>query len=178
MLAFSSDGKLWNSGGNAKFDVTLKDDTKATWNTGRGVSDSGLLNWGSSNPKNEKSAPAATLVYEYCCYLPEYPELSPCLIGAYKTSLAPAKKLNTAMLGTRKPAFSIIVQANIKSIPAGNSVYYSPTYNLVGYAAEKDFKIAKELHERYSNISVNVSNYSDAVEHATNDIGLDDEVPF
>lgn len=63
ILARSDDGVHW-SPPNASFDVKLeKTDIMVTWRTRPTVAASGLLEWGSSNPNDPSSAPAATRMY-------------------------------------------------------------------------------------------------------------------
>jgi hypothetical protein len=151
MLAMSRDAKEWATGGNKKFKVTLKDEkTEVIWDTKKSVIQSGLLNWGSSNPEDEKSQPAATLIYEYCCYLVDHPDLSPSMFGTYKTSLNEAKQLNTALLMTRKPIQAIKVKVTVGEMHEGTAHWFIPKFELAGYASKDEYEICKELGNKYA----------------------------
>ena len=62
VLARSADGINWDKP-NQRFEVQLPHGGKTEWFTGRDVQASGLLDWGSSDPKNRNSTPAAQHVY-------------------------------------------------------------------------------------------------------------------
>ena len=62
VLARSADGVNWDKP-NQRFEVQLPHGGKTEWNTGRNVQSSGLLDWGSSDPQNRNSTPAAQHVY-------------------------------------------------------------------------------------------------------------------
>lgn len=149
MLAFSADGKNWTTGGNKTFDITLKGNRKVKWSTGKSVPQSRLLDWGSSDPDDDSSTPAATLVYEYLCYLPGHPELSPCMLGVYRTGVNNAKKLNTNLLMQRKPIASIAVKCFVDIQQEGKNTWSVPNFKLAGFVQRKDFDIACDMAEQY-----------------------------
>jgi hypothetical protein len=62
VLARSADGVNWDKP-NQRFEVQLPTGKKTEWFTGRNVQSSGLLDWGSSDPDNRNSTPAAQHVY-------------------------------------------------------------------------------------------------------------------
>jgi hypothetical protein len=62
ILAKAADGVNWDKP-NQRFEVTLQDRRKVEWFTGRNVEASGLRDWGSSDPSNRQSTPAAAHVY-------------------------------------------------------------------------------------------------------------------
>jgi len=71
VLARADDGKTWNTKG--EWDVKLKNIKKpVTWVIDDpDVRKSGLAEFGSSNPEDPDSNPAATLFYEYLVWLPD-----------------------------------------------------------------------------------------------------------
>ena len=153
LLAYSKNGRDWATGGNKAFEVTPRNSKeKTTWRTGKSVAASGLLDWGSSDPANDTSAPAATLVYDFCCYMPGHPNLSPSLFGLYKTATLDAKKLNTQLLMLRKPIQSVVITASIieKNNKSGNK-WYGIDFSLSGYVPDKaTFDLVMELNVQYS----------------------------
>ncbi len=62
VLAKSADGVNWDKP-NQRFTVQLQSGGKVEWFTNRNVEASGLLDWGSSDPANRNSTPAAQHVY-------------------------------------------------------------------------------------------------------------------
>lgn len=151
MLAFSRDSINWDMGANKTFEVTLrsKDKNVVKWATGKNVPTSGLLDWGSSNPDEENSAPAATLIYEYLCYLPDYPELSPCLFGVTKTALPAGKQLNTSLFMLRKPSASVIVRAWAIEDNRDAGDFFNVQFKTAGWATPELYAITSKLAEQH-----------------------------
>lgn len=180
ILAFSKDGKKWDTGGNQKFEVLVKGKGKVIWNTRENVATSRLCEFGTSNPDDPRSAPAATYFYEYLCFLPEAPELSPCLLGCYKTALNSAKNLNSTLLMLRKPIMSIAVNCKATEMQDGNNVWHIPTFKAAGYVSQDVYNHAKELGEKYKDYAIDYTQ-EDAAENTKPkdpNMKLDDSIPF
>lgn len=92
VLARADDAKTWDRTGS--WDVKLKGIKKpVTWTIDDlDVAKSGLTNWGTSNPEDEDSGPAATLFYDYLVFLPEHLDLGPAIISLARSSVKKAKK--------------------------------------------------------------------------------------
>lgn len=92
VLARADDAKTWSTLG--EWQVKLKHVKKpVTWKiTDLDLAKSGLANWGSSNPEDEDSQPAATLFYDYLVFLPDHLDLGPAIISLSRSSVRPAKK--------------------------------------------------------------------------------------
>lgn len=92
ILARADDAMNWDRVG--EWQVKLKGVKKPVdWiisNTN--VEKSGLTKWGTSNPDDEDSPPAATLFYDYLVFLPEMPELGMAVITLARSSIRAAKK--------------------------------------------------------------------------------------
>lgn len=151
MLAFARNAVEWDMGGNKEFKVTLKkgDKNVVTWATGKNVPTSGLADWGSSNPDEENSAPAATLVYEYLCYLPDKPELSPCLLGCSKTAKPSGAQFNTDLLMRRKPPAAIIARCWAAEQNEGGNTWFIPKFKTAGWAPPALYEITSKIAEQH-----------------------------
>lgn len=92
VLARADDAKTWDQTG--EWQVKLKGVKKpVTWAIADlDVAKSGLANWGTSNPEDEDSGPAATLFYDYLVFLPEHLDLGPAIISLSRSSVKKAKK--------------------------------------------------------------------------------------
>ncbi|MBB18655.1 MAG: hypothetical protein CMP20_04180 [Rickettsiales bacterium] len=92
ILARADDAKKWDQTG--EWQVKLKGVKKpVTWKiTDLEVAKSGVVDWGSSNPEDEDSSPAATLFYDYLVFLPEHLDLGPAIISLSRSSIRKAKK--------------------------------------------------------------------------------------
>ncbi len=182
LIAFSQDGRNWTSGGNQKHQINVKGvPNPVTIATGKDVASSRLLEWGSSNPSDPKSSPAATLIYEYLVYLPDYPSLSPCMLGMYRTAIDNAKKLNTSLLQMRKPIYSVVVDCIAEELQDNGNVWSVPSFKLAGWATKNAYVIAKQMSEEYDAYTANYT--ADEVEgnsssSKSNAPIKDDEIPF
>lgn len=153
ILAFSADGKNWLNGANQEFSVRLKGvKNPVVWSTKGNVAQSNLLNWGTSNPEDPESAPAATLSYEYLCYLTDHPELSPVVLSCNKTALPRAKQFNTALLvmaNSRKPSYCLNVELTVGQERDGNNSWFVPNFRVAGTITKEVFDITSELNKKH-----------------------------
>lgn len=158
MLAFSSDARKWDSGGNTAHSVKLKGrKDPVIWNTGKDVISSRLTEWGTSNPDEPNSPPAANVTYEYLIYLPERPELSPCVMLVTKTGLTYAKGFNTSLLTFKnagKPIQSMVVKCFPEAESNEDGEWTVPNYKPVGIVSKETYAITKALAEQYSDYKV------------------------
>jgi hypothetical protein len=92
VLARADDAVTWDRLG--KWSVKQKGvKNPVVWEiTDLNVAASGLMDWGSYNPDDEKSPPAATLFYDYLVFLPDHLDLGPAVISLARSSIKPAKK--------------------------------------------------------------------------------------
>jgi len=158
ILAFSKDGKNWDTGGDKTFSVKLKGKKEPVkWATGKNVLSSRLCDFGSSDPDFDNSAPAATTIYEYLAYLPKHPELSPCVISVSKTGLPNGKSFNTSLaLLTRSgtPTFGIAVKCSTEDMHNDDGNWTVPSFNPVGKVKKETYDICKEYSDKYSDYNV------------------------
>ena len=159
ILAFSKNGKTWDSGANQTFQAKIKGRKEpVSWNTRKDVLSSRLTEFGTSNPDEPHSAPAASVIYEYLVYLPEHPELSPCVIGLSKTAIPNGKTFNTslAMIArTGKPICSLNVRCFVENMNNDDGEWTVPNFKLMGWVGNKDlFNIVKGVADSYSDYNV------------------------
>lgn len=124
ILARSDDGVTW-SPPKAKFDVKLdkKDGgTHVTWETAPTVAESGLAEWGSMNPADPNSLPAAVKMYDYVFGFPEYPDFEPAVFSFQRSSWGVGRNLNTNIKTAiaRRPMFMLVY--TIEAVDDTNSV--------------------------------------------------------
>jgi len=158
ILAFSKDGIKWDTGANQKFQVKLRDRKETvTWDTGKDVNSSGLTMFGTADPDNSESGPAATTVYEYLIYLPEHPELSPCVMGVSKTGLPNGKGFNTSLMTiarTGKPVNCVAVRAFAEEKSGDGNKWTVPNFKLLGWAPKSAMEVAAKMAETYADYKV------------------------
>lgn len=155
ILAFSADGKSWQTGGGTKFSVNLKGVKQPViWDTKGSVQQSKLLDWGSSNPDDPDSAPAATMSYEYLMYFIDQPELGMAVFSCNKTALPKAKQFNTQLLiqaNAKKPAYCLNVAIGVKQEVDGANSWYVPTFRVNGTIPKEVYDITSALAAQHAN---------------------------
>jgi len=175
ILAFSKDGKNWDTGGNQEFKVKLKGKkVPVTWNTGKNVLASRLTEFGSADPDEDNSAPAATTIYEYLAYLPRHPDLSPCLISVSKTGLPNGKSLNTSLamlVRSGTPVYGVAIRCFADEMHKNNDEWSVPNFQPVGKVKKETYDIVKEISDKYGDYKVD---YNEDGEEAK----IDDEVAY
>lgn len=157
LLATSDDCIHWKSGANQKFSVMLKGaKAPVVWDTKSNVIESGLLNFGTMNPEDEKSPPAAVEYYEYIHYLPDFEHASPAVSRVKSTGLDNAKKLNSYFLLQGKPIFAHALQWHADEKKGEDGIWTVPLAKPIGYVDRTTFEICKEMHAQYSGISLDI----------------------
>jgi len=96
ILARSDDLKTWRPD-NTKFSVRVdKQGRMVEWDTKGSVPESGLLEWGSFDPQDKNSQPAATLVYDIAFVIlgpEEHADLGVCAVSMQRSAVKVARKL-------------------------------------------------------------------------------------
>lgn len=151
ILAMSRDGINWNVGANKEFEIRLKDSKKKViWKTGADVKSSGLLLFGSSDPDNDESVPAATLFFEYLLYLHDYPGMSPVAMSAFKTGLDNARGFNTYMLSRGVPINCNVVKIFSSEESKGTNVWHVPSFEPAGNATKEVYEMTNKWRQDYA----------------------------
>lgn len=119
ILARADDGIHWNPA-NKEFEVKLYKDRKdiGIWKTMNTVAESGLAEWGSYDPKDDDSQPAATKMWTFVVILPDYPHLGPMVLTFQRGSADVGKKFSGKLAMSEAPSFGQIFR--MKSIEATN----------------------------------------------------------
>jgi hypothetical protein len=112
ILARSVDGIHWDKP-NTKFEVRIRG-RKIIWDTKGSVGESGLNEFGSSDPSNPRSAPIASLTYRLALFMPEHEEWGPCLMICAKTAT--------------KPIMDLISRINLRHL--AGTPFYAQKYQL------------------------------------------------
>lgn len=158
ILARADDGIHWTPP-NASFDVKPKDSKKTvTYVTKPTVAESGLDRFGSSDPEDPQSRPAATLIYDVVVMLPDHPELSPAVLSLKGSAITKAKNFFTGIKGSKAPMYGLTFKAYGSLDKNGKNSYWA--WNLRGDGFVKDkslFDSAHDLHKVCSVQSFGVS---------------------
>ncbi len=170
ILARSDDLKTW-SPSNATFDVTLDKSKKAVqWKTKGSVVESGLLEFGSSDPDQPSSQPAGNRMYNMVVWLPDYPDISPSLITCQRSAISPAKKILGKFKMSRAPSYGIWVK--VQSVNDTNNANQSfKNYRFVtdGFVTEKEtFDVLENWYKMFESEGVKIR--EDQLAEAASDI--------
>jgi hypothetical protein len=146
VLARSDDGINWNVP-NAKFEVTLKSKKKVIWDLKGSVAESGLAEFGSEDPEDPQSRPAALLIYDVIALLPDHPELSPVSLSLKGAAISRAKSFFTGMKQARLPLWAYKCKTWGTVEKNGNNSYWN--YNLAGdgWAAKEIFDEGQKIYD-------------------------------
>lgn len=154
ILARADDAQTWNTTG--KWPVKLKGRKTADveWEiTDLDVRRSGLLEFGSSDPKDPDSNPAATVFHEYLIYMPEHSEMGPVLYSAARTGAKRAKGLNSK-IDMRCEASGVDMQALkfrmvVTSEDKDGQKYFNVDYQNNGFATEAELARCLAIADRF-----------------------------
>lgn len=185
VLARADDGKTWDTTGT--WEVQIEKRRTVEWSIrNRDVIKSGLTAWGSSDPDDVNSPPAATLMYEYLVMLPAHQELSPVLIIATRSSIKRAKKgLNDKILMHRsngRPMQALLFGATpFEDTNKDSQKFFNWTFRGLGFATEEQYNVALELSKTFETYAVDDSAVTAAASSDTGPTGdtrEDDDIPF
>ena len=128
ILARATDGVHW-SPDHGEFEVTLdkKDGGhKVVWKMAKTVIQSGLANWGTMNPRDKDSAPAATLMYNYLLAFPDNPDLMPAVMTFQRSSIKVGRNFNTKIKTVRTPLYGSIYEfSSFKDVNKGGDEFHN-----------------------------------------------------
>lgn len=148
IMARADDGVHWKPP-NGSWDVTLKGRRGTVkWETKPTVRESGLGEFGTMDPENPDSNPAATLFYEYLVYLPDYPNLSPVLLSLARSQAKKARELNGKIELRKAPMQSMRFRAGIETVQGDEGPYGNYTFASNGWATKDEFDHCLDLSKR------------------------------
>lgn len=142
LLARSMDGMHWDKP-HQEFTVRLKSGRKAIWKTKGSVGESGLAEFGTSEPGNPKSPPAASLTYRTALYMPEHAEVSPCLMISSRMATRAIQDLITRVNARHiggTPFYCQQYQLIATKQVRGPNEFYVPSFRNEGNVTDRDLK--------------------------------------
>ena len=183
ILARADDGIHW-SPAPAEFNVKLKSGTEVVWRTLPTVAASGLDKWGSINPADPDSPPAATKMFNMVCTFPDNPDLPPAVVTLQRSSVTVGKKFMGKLKITRAPSFGLIFK--MKGVPDKNKAGQSfLNYSFIGDGNVTDQTFYQSNFEYYKlfkaqgvQIRDEVSLQNEDVEAAGGGKSMKDDIPF
>lgn len=174
ILARADDGIHW-SPANTSFNVKLKTGQDVIWTTADTVAASRLDQWGSANPADPNSPPAATRMYNIVVAFPDEPDMPPAVVTLQRAAIKVARKFIGKLKITRAPSFGLIFI--MKSVedqsPAGK--FYNFGFAADGMVEDQAmFKRNLEMYRFFEKQGVQVK---DLESTQNDDIGEDNAAP-
>lgn len=110
IIARADDGIHWSpSSGEFNVQLDKKDGgDSVVWRLAKTVQESGLANWGTMNPNDPNSPPAATEMYNFLLAFPDEPDLMPAVLSFQRSSIKMGRRFNTKLKTVRAPLFGTI----------------------------------------------------------------------
>ena len=156
ILARAEDGIHWNPP-NHSFDVKVnKGVTPVTWTTKPTVAASGLDKWGTYDPNNPNSPPAADLQYRYICVSPSHPEFGAFMILMQRSAIAAAKRLNSYLRASEVDSFGLVFRIRSKWEDKGpDDKKFLWTVSRAGFVASQDaYEKNREVYETFKDMDI------------------------
>jgi hypothetical protein len=162
-LAKAMDGKHWDKP-NQRFEVQFPSGKKGEYFTGKDVESSGLLEWGTSDPGNPNSVPAARHVYTVVLRILkpriEGPILYSGSVSTNKKIMQLNSKIDLRMAAGVEPVRQIYrLTTEERQGPQGGN-WFVPNFTAAGELPEDDPRVeefflqAERLNELYPSIKV------------------------
>jgi hypothetical protein len=153
ILARADDGLHW-SPAHGTFEVELEEKYgggTVKWTLKPTVPESGLDKWGSMNPANKDSPPAATKMYNIVCAFPDFPDLAPAVLTLQRSSIKVGRKFASKVKVSRFPLYGQIFTLGSESATnAKNQKFGMPTLIADGVIEDESlFKHYVEQHEYF-----------------------------
>lgn len=164
ILARADDNIHW-SPANATFKVKINKGTKeVVWKTAKTVAESGLDQWGTYDPDDPNSQPAATLMYNVVFAFPDFPEIGPAVYSFQRTGVPTAKKFMGKLKLSQAPSFGCVYE--LSSEPDTNNsgqTYLVPKMTMAGFVTDKaQFDEYKNLYELFKKDGLKVKDLEGA----------------
>lgn len=159
ILARAADAIHW-SPSTGEFDVKLdksQGGAKVKWTLKPTVAQSGLANWGTQNPGDKDSPPAATLMYNFLFGFPDHPELMPAVYSFQRSTIKIGRKFLTKLKTVRTPIFGTVYSMTSTDMGPDSKTYKVPVITGVGLVdSEAMYNDFKAMHESFSVKGLNI----------------------
>ena len=152
VLARSEDAKTWDRTG--EWEVKLPQTKRtAKWRIDDlDVAKSGLDKWGTYDPEDNDSPPAATMFYEYLIILPDHPDFGAAVMSLSRSQIRKAKKgCNDKVELHRsagRPMQALVFSAKSVDEQSSSGSYKNFQFTQNGFASKEMYDYAMELSQK------------------------------
>jgi len=154
VLARADDGRTWNTKG--EWSVKLKNVRQpVVWKIeDLDVRKSGLAEFGTANPEDPDSNPAATLFYEYLVWLLDVDGLpTPVLLSLARSQAKKARDLNGKIEFGGVPMQGMVFEASVVVENGAEGPYNNYQFAKAGWTTEEQFAMACAFEERFRDVT-------------------------
>lgn len=158
ILARARDGKHWEPK-EGEFKVKLgKNGPDVVWKLAETVLESGLADWGSSNPKDPNSEPAATEMFNVLIAFPNNPELGLAVISLQRSTIKIARKFLSKMKLSQAAIFhQLYTVTSVDDKNGAGQLFKNFKFQANGFVQSEDqAKRFEELHVQFSKTGFDV----------------------
>ncbi len=158
ILARAQDGIHW-SPDHGEFAVELPGKRAVTWKIAKTVAASGLAEWGTMDPSDPNSPPAATRMYNIVGIFPDCaPELSPTVITLQRSAITVARKFLGKLKISQAPSFGqLYTMEAVKDTNAQSQEYWSYKFTMAGFVeSEERFNQYKAVYEGFKRMGLQI----------------------
>lgn len=155
ILARADDAVHW-SPDNAVFEVKVNGHN-IKWATKPTVAESGLGKWGSFDPEDPKSPPAANKLLNDLIFMPTFADISPSIYSFQRSSMKVGKKFGGRLKMSEGPSYGqmFTLTSAKESGPKGD--YFVPVITGNGFVADEGvYKRCEELYNHFREIGIKV----------------------
>ena len=136
-------------------------DRQVVWKLAPTVAASRLDQWGTYDPTDPQSQPAATLCYVVVVGLPDYPDLSPVALMLQRTAVGPARKLMGKLKISRTPCFGLRFMMSSFIDDRNGQKFSNYRFTANGFVEDEQlYNHFKGLHEQFNASGVKVKDES------------------
>jgi len=151
VLARALDGIHWDKQGSFEVQPFKGSKKTVTWTTTDTVKSSGLDQWGSTDPDEQDSPPAATLMYVFLCMAPQRPDLGPMVVSLQRSQCKTGKRFAGRLkLHASLPAFGQVFKMSVMDDTGGanNDEYFGYKFVANGLVTDEEaFNGYKAIYE-------------------------------
>ncbi len=151
ILARAADGIHWNPP-EGTFEVTPDGyKKKVTWKLGSTVVKSGLAEWGTMDPSDPQSSPAATRMYNLVVMMPDFAPYSPAVVTLQRSAIKVARKLMGKLKISQAPSFGMYFSmAGVKDQNPQGQEFFNYRFTVTGLVDDaKEFEFYKAIYEGF-----------------------------
>lgn len=156
ILARADDGVNWTPP-DMDFNVTLKGGQEVCWRTAPTVAASRLHLFGTENPTDPTSPPAAVAMINVAVLAPGHLELGPFVLTFQRSGFKVGKKFMSNLKLSRVPSFGRIFQAYSTRVEGKEGPYLEPRMKAKGFVEDKAvYAQAKSAYETFKKLGIRV----------------------